>query len=53
MWIYEDEYKTDCKYNYNIDVYSKPVLQYDLNNNFIAEYESARECERQTELDMN
>ena len=25
---------------------SKPILQYDLNNNFIAEYESARECEK-------
>ena len=47
MWMYEDEYKTNCKYNYNIDTYSKHVLQYDLNNNFIAEYESARECERQ------
>jgi len=28
----------------------KPVLQYDLNNNFIAEYESAREAEKMTSI---
>ena len=46
-------HKTWCKYTDGIEfpkqikrlgVYKKPILQYDLNNNFIAEYKSAREC---------
>lgn len=27
---------------------SKPIIQHDLNGNFVAEYESARECEKKT-----
>lgn len=48
MWVYADEYKTDYEYSYVVDVFTKHVLQYDLNNNFVAEYESARECEKKT-----
>lgn len=50
QWEY---YKHDKIYTKksNLDEYignSKPIIQYDLNGNFIAEYESARECEKKT-----
>ena len=50
MFVYENEYNKNKKYLYETDYYKnkKSVLQYDLDGNFIAEYESAREAERQT-----
>ena len=48
QWAYYDE---NCEYslqNYKIKNNSKPINQYDLENNLISTYESAREAERQT-----
>lgn len=52
-WMYKKDYESN---GFNLIKYKpsdntcnvKSILQYDLNNNFIAEYKSARECERQT-----
>lgn len=50
IWMYSSEYN---KNGINLDDYKhssngKVVLQYDLNNNFIAEYQTAREAEKKT-----
>lgn len=50
IWMYADEY---YKNGVNLEDYklaksNKPINQYDLNNNFIATYESAREAEKLT-----
>lgn len=50
IWIYKKDYD---ELSFNIDKYKKKIcgksiLQYDLNMNFIAEYESAHEAERIT-----
>lgn len=52
QWEY---YEKNKKYELkdNIDSYignEKPILQYDKQGNFISEYKSARECERQTSI---
>lgn len=49
-WMYEKDYLQNGfnKEDYKNLLTNKPILQYDIDNNFIAEYESARECERQT-----
>ena len=47
LWRYKDEYNPNNKVIYqNNNV--KAVIQLDLDKNFIAEFESAREAERQT-----
>ena len=51
IWIYKSEYeKNGLDLNYFIIRKSnaKPVCQFDLNNNFIAEYKSAREANKIT-----
>lgn len=50
IWIYEHNYKI---YEFSVENYkkkstSKPVSQYDLQNNYIATYKSAREAEKET-----
>jgi hypothetical protein len=50
--MYKKDYENNGfdleKYKYPDNHYNiKPIIQYDLNMNFISEYESARECERQ------
>ena len=54
-WMYKKEYDINgfniLEYKYPDNQFNvKPILQYDLNNNFISEYKSARECERQTSI---
>ena len=54
-WMYKKDYENNGfnleNYKYPDNHYNvKPILQYDLNNNFIKEYVSARECERQTKI---
>ena len=50
IWMYKHEYeKYGCDLNYyKRNKYTKPIVQYDLNMTFIAEYESAREAEKKT-----
>ena len=50
IWMYKDDYETNgCDLNYYKPVRTiKPVIQYDRQMNFIAEYESATEAERIT-----
>ncbi|PNX45674.1 MAG: hypothetical protein BV457_09115 [Thermoplasmata archaeon M9B1D] len=48
MWMYEKDYDPSIEYVYKIDKFTKPVLQYSLDNNFIAEYKSALEAEKIT-----
>ena len=48
MWIYKKDYDSNIKYTYIRETTSKPVSQYDLQNNFIATYKSAREAEKET-----
>ena len=50
IWLYEKDFLEnglDLNY-YKPLTNSKNILQYDLDNNFIAEYKSAREAEKQT-----
>lgn len=49
LWVWKSEYDPNKKYVLEKDQWSKnkkPVMQYDLNGNLIAEYESASEVER-------
>ena len=50
IWMYsEDYYKNGVDLEYHkVNNFTKPVNQYDLDNNFIATYESAREAEKIT-----
>ena len=43
MWVYKKNYDPNKNYTYsnNLGHCRKPVLQYDMEGNFIAEYESA------------
>lgn len=47
IWMYKDDYeKNGCDISYyNHIQYMRPIVQFDLQMNFIAEYESAREAE--------
>jgi hypothetical protein len=47
LWRYKDEYNPNEKIIY-VNKKVKAVVQLDLDGNFIAQYESAREAERQT-----
>ena len=50
IWMYKHEYDQDgcCLSVYEHDKNTKPILQYDLQMQFIAEYESTREAEKIT-----
>jgi len=50
IWMFEEDYlKTGCDASkYVRGCFKKPIEQYDLNGNFIASYESARDAERKT-----
>ena len=48
QWDYYEEGKNYELKKYKKDTNAKPVFQYDLNENYIATYESAREAEKQT-----
>ena len=47
IWMYKVDYeKNGCNFeDYIYHQFTKPIIQYDLNMNYIAEYESAREAE--------
>ena len=50
IWMYKEDYEQNgCNPElYRFVQYTKPIVQYDLDMNFIAEYESAREAEKIT-----
>ena len=50
IWMYKYDYdQNGCDINNYVPTqFMKPIIQYDLNMNFIAEYESAREAESAT-----
>ena len=50
IWMYKHEYEQNgCDINYYVQIkFTKPVIQYDLNMNYISEYESARDAEKAT-----
>lgn len=48
MWVYKKDYDINKQYIYEKEILKKSVDQYDLQNNYIATYESAREAEKQT-----
>ena len=50
QWVYKDEYQLDKTYIV-INSHIKPVVQLDINNNLIAEYQSISEAEECTNID--
>ena len=47
IWMYKSDYEQNgCNVeDYQYNQFTKPIIQYDLNMNFVAEYASAREAE--------
>ena len=51
IWVYKSEYDSgDYKREYHLHTYNRPVIQYDAEHNYIREYESAAQAERDNNI---
>lgn len=50
QWIYKKDYNPNISYVF-VNIHIKPVVQLDINNNFIKEYSSISEAEKTTNID--